>query len=111
MLESRTARPLWYLPRWTLEFLLGFVAYYLFTSKLWWVWKMLYIPLLALFWLGVAYISAQNFGVFFDPFIVTLVSFAKAVYEQISEWYKDARRYNKLVPKKCQSGQEAAHAE
>ncbi len=111
MLESRTARPLWYLPRWTLEFLLGFVAYYLFTSKLWWVWKLLYVPLLALSWLGVAYISAQNFGVFFDPFIVTLVSFAKAAYEQISEWYKDARRYNKLVAKKSQPVQEAVHAE
>lgn len=110
MLESRTARPLWYLPRWTLEFLLGFVAYYLFTSKLWWLWKLLYVPALAFFWLAVAYVSAQNFGIFFDPFIVTIVSFAKAGYEQISEWYKDARLYREPVSEEVKLTQEGGHA-
>lgn len=109
MLESRTARPLWYLPRWILEFLLGFAAYYVFTSELWWLWKLLYVPALALFWLGVAYVSAQNFGVFFDPFIVTLVSLAKAGYEQVSEWYKDARRYKEHVAQGCLPPQEVKH--
>lgn len=110
MLESRTARPLWYLPRWILEFLLGFVAYYLFTSELWWLWKLFYLPVLILFWLGVAYVSAQNFGVFFDPFIVTLISLVKAGYEQVSEWYKDARRYKKLIADGVPPSQEAKHA-
>jgi CHASE2 domain-containing protein len=97
MLESRVARPLGEFPRLLLELLLGLVAYYIFTSKIWWFWKVLYFPVLIFFWLGVAYVSSQNLGLFFDPFTVTLVGFGKAGFEQINEWRKAANRFASKV--------------
>jgi CHASE2 domain-containing sensor protein len=97
MLESRVATPLGEIPRWILEVVLGFAAYYVFSSKVWWIWKLLYLPLLILVWLGVAYVSLQNLGLFFDPFAPTLVSLGKVGFEQINEWRKDAKSFTKQI--------------
>lgn len=96
MLESRVAQPLGHLPRWILELLLGLAAYSVFSSKIWWLWKLVYLPVLIVFWLVVAYVSSQNLGLFFDPFTATLVSLGKVGFEQVNEWRKDAKAFAAL---------------
>lgn len=96
LLQPRTARPV---GKWTaiaLEVIIGFLGYYVFTYQMRWYWKLAYALGVVLFWLVVAYISAQNFGLFFDPFTPTLISLAKAGYEEMHERWKDANKYRKL---------------
>lgn len=95
MLGSRMAQPVRRLPRWTLELLLGFAGYYVFTRKIWLGWKAFYLLGVVLLWLGIAYVSSQNLGLFFDPFTPSLVSVGKAAFEQINHWRTTANLYAK----------------
>jgi len=94
MLQQRTAKPM---RRWiaiAFEVILGFIGYFIFTSeKIRWGWKFGYALGIIPFWLAIAYVSAQNLGLFFDPFTPTLISLGKAGYEEISEWRKEAKKY------------------
>lgn len=96
ILQPQTARPV---NKWiagALEVMLGFLGYYVFTYRMRWYWKGAYALGVILFWLVVAYVSAQNFGLFFDPFTPTLISLGKAGYEEMHERWKDANKYRKL---------------
>lgn len=97
MLQQRTARPVGKWVAVALEVMLGFLGYFIFTSKkILWHWKLIYALGVIPFWLAVAYVSAQNLGLFFDPFTPTLISLGKAGYEEIHEWRKDAKKYREL---------------
>ena len=93
MLQQRIAKPVAHWIAIVLEVVLGFLGYAVFTYRMRWYWKLGYLFGLAAFWLIVAYVSAQNLGLFFDPFTPTLVGIGKAAYEEIHEWYKDAKKY------------------
>lgn len=96
MLASRTAKPLGNWPRRLLEFLVGIAAYLFFTRHIWWPAKLLiYAVCILIFWLGIAYLSFQNLNVFLDPVTPSLMAFAKAAYEQIHHWKRDANKWNK----------------
>lgn len=98
LLHSRTARPLGEIPRWILELLLGFAGYYVLTSKMWWLFKGLYLLAVPLAWFLIAYLSLHNLGLFFDPFTVTLIGLAKAGGEQVNEWRKDSKKLRSQEP-------------
>lgn len=106
MLASRTARPMRTLPKWLLELFLGFLTYKMFTHAFFvdrrfsrWInysIRLAYLIVMVCFWLFVAYVTSQNFGVFFDPVIPTLASLGKAAYEQIDDWRVAANRLEKF---------------
>lgn len=98
LLHSRTAQPLGEIPRWILELLLGFAAYYVLTSEMGWLFKGLYLLAVPIAWFLIAYLSLHNLGLFFDPFTVTLVSMAKAGGEQVNEWRKDSKKLRSQKP-------------
>lgn len=96
MLASRTAKPLGKWPRRLLEFMVGIAAYLFFTRHIWWPAKLLiYVVGIVVFWLGIAYLSFQNLNIFLDPVTPSLMAFAKAAYEQIHHWKRDANKWNK----------------
>lgn len=93
ILQQRAAKPV---AKWAailLEVVLGLIGYAVFSYRMRWYWKAIYAIGVLPFWLIVAYVSAQNLGLFFDPFTPTLISFGKAGYEEIDEWRKDAKKY------------------
>jgi CHASE2 domain-containing sensor protein len=101
MLASRTARPMGNLPKWLLELLTGFLTYYVFTRnwstrKIRYALRVLYLFGLIVFWLLIAYVSSQNLGIFFDPFVPSLASLGKAAFEQVNHWRVDANHYEKI---------------
>ena len=106
ILQQRAAKPVAHWIAIALEVVVGFFGYAVFTYRMRWYWKAIYLVSLAAFWLIVAYVSAQNLGLFFDPLTPTLVGVGKAAYEEIHEWYKDAKKYreqhesSKFVAKK-----------
>lgn len=102
MLGTRTARPMGDLQKWTLELLVGFLTYYVFTRnghdrKIRYLLRCLYLLGLALFWLGIAYFSSQNLGLFFDPLIPSLASIGKAAFEQVNDWRIAANLYEEQL--------------
>jgi len=96
VLQQRTARPVSKWIAMPLEVILGFLGYYVFTRRMRWYRKAAYIVGVGLFWFIVAYVSAQNLGLFFDPITPTVISLGKAIYEEIAEWKKDANKYHQL---------------
>lgn len=108
MLGTRTARPIGDKPKWTLELLLGFLTYYVFTRnghdrKIRYLLRFLYLLGLAVFWLGIAYFSSQNLGLFFDPLIPSLASIGKAAFEQVNDWRIAANHYEELLKQRRRS--------
>ncbi len=93
-LESRTAKPLGKWSQRSLEFLFGIAAYFFFTRRIWWVWKLVISVVGILgFWLGIAYLSFQTLNIFIDPVTPSLIGFAKATFEQVNHWRKDANKW------------------
>jgi CHASE2 domain-containing sensor protein len=98
MLASRTARPMGNLSKWTLELLTGLLTYFVFTLNIFtrrtrYLLRGVYLLALIFFWAVVAYVTAQNFGIFFDPFIPSLASLGKAAFEQVNDWRVAANLY------------------
>ncbi len=53
--------------------------------------KVVILTVLVIVPIGLAYVSLQNFGLFFDPLVPLPVVFAKFSLEQIAEWRRRAR--------------------